>query len=123
MLEISDEEFDGYVRQALETLDPQFSAHLEEVPVIVDDLPLRTVWQEMRLAGPYELLGLFQGVPLNQRSVEQPGGPNQIVLYRKSILGICRTRSQLARQIRKTIIHELGHYLGFSESQLRHYRY
>jgi predicted Zn-dependent protease with MMP-like domain len=122
-MDITDEEFDVFVQQAIEAIDPQFRTHLDEVPVVVEDLPDRDLCRQMDLSSRHELLGLFRGVPLNRRSVDADAGPHQIVLYRRNLAEMARNRRQLIEQIRKTIIHELGHYLGFSEEQLRRYHY
>jgi predicted Zn-dependent protease with MMP-like domain len=122
-MDISREEFDSYVQKAIDDIDPQFRVHLEEVPVIVEDLPDNVVRADIKLHDPKTLLGIFRGLPLKKRSVHSAGYTNQIILYRQNILACCRTRRQLIRRIRKTIIHELGHHLGFSEQQLRQHHY
>ena len=122
-MNISPEDFDHCVTGAIKTIDPQFRPYLDEVPVIVEDLPDDVVTEQMHLGDRGTLLGLFRGVPLNRRSVLAGGGPNQIVLYRQNLLAQCRNRRQLAEQIRRTLVHELAHYLGFSEQQIRRLRY
>ena len=121
-MDISGEEFDFYVCKAIESIDPEFRSYLDEVPVIVEDLPDEQVAKVMNLPHRQVLLGLFRGVPLNRQSASAPAGPNQIILYRRNILAHCQNDRQLARQIRNTIVHELGHHLGFSEQQLRRYQ-
>jgi predicted Zn-dependent protease with MMP-like domain len=122
---LSNAEFDQYVCQAIDSLDESFRKYIEEVPVIVEDLPDHNVRQLMGLKKSEILLGLFRGVPLNRQSVESVSinSPNQIFLYRQNILKCCHSVKQVAEQIRKTVIHELGHYLGFSEAELRKYHY
>jgi len=122
-MNISPEDFDLCVTGAINTIDPQFRPYLDEVPVIVEDLPDDVVTEQMHLGDRRTLLGLFRGVPLNRRSVLAGGGPNQIVLYRQNLLAQCRNRRQLAEQIRRTLVHELAHYLGFSEQQIRRLQY
>jgi len=119
----TEEEFDRFVREAIDSIDPQFRRYLDEVPVIVENLPDESVVQRLNLPDRYSLLGLFHGVPLNRRSVHAPDGPSQIVLYRQNLLSIARSQQQLARQIRKTIIHELAHLLGMTEEQIRQLKY
>ena len=122
-MKITDEEFELYVEEAIDSIDPAFRGYLEEVPVIVDDYPDKQTVQRMQLPDRYCLLGLFHGVPLNRRSVQGISGPNHIVLYRRNLLSYCRSKRQLARQIRKTIIHELAHLVGMSEQQIRELDY
>ena len=122
-MSITEKEFEQYVHDAIDSIDPQFRQYLYEVPVIVEDLPDESTVQRLNLPDRYTLLGLFHGVPLNRRSVQGVSGPNQIVLYRQNLLAIAPTERKLARQIRKTIIHELAHLIGMSKQQIRQLDY
>ena len=65
------------------------------------------------------VLGVFEGVPATQKSVfEVPTGPDRIVLYQKNIEAVCSNEDEIRREIRLTVIHELGHYFGMTEAQL-----
>ncbi|HRY28722.1 MAG TPA: metallopeptidase family protein [Elusimicrobiota bacterium] len=69
------------------------------------------------------VFGVFLGVPYNQRSVfnvEQE--PTRIELYRESFEKAFRRRREMEEQIARTVIHEIGHYFGFSEKDLRRHR-
>lgn len=121
--DISQEAFDELVQQAIQSLAPEFGRYLEEVPVAVEDAPSPQTRQTMRLGRNVSLLGLFHGTPLSHRSVLGMEGPNHIVLYRCNLISCCRDKKELAEQIRRTLVHELGHYLGFSEKQLREHGY
>jgi predicted Zn-dependent protease with MMP-like domain len=122
-MKIPKEEFDGYVKRAIETLEPEFRQYLAEMPVIVDDEPDAAACREFGEEARTELLGQFRGVPLNHRSVEGVSGPNQIVLYRLNLVGCCETKEELIEEIRKTLVHELGHFIVFSEEGLEEYDY
>ncbi|MFB3813480.1 MAG: metallopeptidase family protein [Terriglobales bacterium] len=66
------------------------------------------------------VLGLFVGTPTTQKSVfAVPTGPDYIVLYQANIEAVCRTEAEIREQIRRTVIHEFGHYFGLSEDELR----
>ena len=68
-------------------------------------------------------LGLFHGVPMTQKSVfGLPGGPDYVVLYQKNIEAVCATEAEVRHQIRQTVIHEIGHYFGMTEEQLKDVR-
>ncbi|MCP4709554.1 MAG: metallopeptidase family protein [Planctomycetes bacterium] len=122
-MNISINDFDNFVTTAIDSIDPQFKPHLAQVPVIIEDTPDPRVCQNLKLNNPQCLLGLFRGTPLNKRSVLSDVTTNQIILYRKNLLDFCTNHQQLQTQIRKTIIHELAHYLGFSENQIRQLHY
>ena len=71
------------------------------------------------------LLGLYTGVPLAEREggPEGPGLPDIIVIYRLPILRSCSSRAEAEEEIRKTLWHEVGHYLGMTEEDLHRLGY
>ncbi len=113
------QQFDDLVENALEQLPEMFARYLEEVPVVVEDTPAPAVCARVGLKKGHSLLGVFMGVPLKHRHVMADAGPNQIILYRHNLLAAAATPAGLAEQIRRTVVHELGHYVGFSEVELR----
>ena len=113
--------------QALDDLPREFRQRLRNVAVLVEDVPRE---QAARARGgrprklpprPERLLmGVYVGVPLTKRSVfDVPAGPDHIVLYQKNIEAVCRNEAEVREQIRRTVIHEVGHFFGLSEDQLR----
>jgi predicted Zn-dependent protease with MMP-like domain len=111
-LRLSREEFDGLVEQAVTQLPRVFREKLSNVSIEVQDLPARGE----RAGDP--LMGIFEGVPMTEKSVFQAAGPDRVVIYQKNIESVCRTRQELVREIRLTLLHELGHYFGLSEDEL-----
>jgi predicted Zn-dependent protease with MMP-like domain len=118
--------FRRLVADALDSLPPEFLARMENVAVLVEDIPPEQRQNE-RAPAPRPprprrlLLGVFIGTPATQRSVfSLAGGPARIVLYQKNIEAVCDTDAEIRRQVRLTVIHEVGHYFGMSEEQLRH---
>ncbi|MRR51755.1 MAG: metallopeptidase family protein, partial [Rhodocyclaceae bacterium] len=71
--------------------------------------------------GRFDLLGVYIGVPITQRPGHEIMGklPDRIELYQKNIEAICRSDREIVRQIRATVIHEVGHYFGLDEEALR----
>ncbi len=66
------------------------------------------------------LLGLFHGVPMTKKSTfDLPTGPDYVVLYQRNIEAVCSSEAELRDQIRRTVIHEIGHYFGMDEEQLK----
>lgn len=111
--------FEELVEEALAELPAHFRQKLENIVVLVEDAP-RRARQPRRGARSRLLLGVFQGVPRTAKSVFEPTGPDRIVLYQKNIEAICTTDEEIREQIRLTVLHELGHYFGLSEEELRH---
>lgn len=95
----------------VESLPRNLKEAARGVLIIAEDLPPE--WPED------ELLGLYDGIPLPDRGIDnQPLVPDRIFLYRIPLSRMCNTISQLRKEIRATIIHELGHYFGFEEDEL-----
>jgi predicted Zn-dependent protease with MMP-like domain len=70
--------------------------------------------------GPPGLLGLYQGVPLTSRGANYAGVlPDRITIYRVAICRICRTEDEVVDQVRRTVIHEVGHHFGIDDDKLR----
>lgn len=105
------------VEQALDDLPARFRKHIHNVAVLVEDFPPGQ--PPGRLKGPL-LLGIFDGVPATEKSVwNLSRGPDHIVLYQKNIEAVCSSDDEVCEQVRRTVLHELGHYFGMTEAQLR----
>ena len=118
-LEIPDEEFQTLVEQSLKELPEDFRRKLDEVPVLVDELPRREILTAEDPPLPPDLLGLFVGRSLLDRShLDLPGVPEAIYLFRRNLLRFCTDREELVREVRTTVRHEVGHLLGLDEDDL-----
>ena len=122
-LKMQRERFIQVVAQVLDDLPDQFRSRMQNVAVLVEDLPSQ---QRSRAGRPHGtsprqlLLGLFVGTPRTRKSVfDLPAGPDRIILFQKNIEAVCRDEAEIREQIRLTVIHELGHYFGMDEEQLR----
>jgi predicted Zn-dependent protease with MMP-like domain len=120
MLRLSRAEFERAVARALDGLPPHLAAYLENVAVVVEDEPTD---EELRAVGldpeTETLFGLYQGVSLPERGAHYSLAlPDRIVIYRLPLLDQCETREELIREIRDTVIHEIGHYFGLDEADL-----
>lgn len=116
---ISPEEFEQLVEHALGELPKRFADLLENVAVVVEEEPSRA--DRGMLRGRHtELLGLYHGVPLTARRYDALMLPDTISIFRGPILRVTRGRNEAIRQIRETVIHELGHYFGLSDRDMGH---
>ncbi len=104
--------FEALVAQVLNGLPRTFRDKLTNVAVIVDDVPP----QELESEGL--LLGLFHGIPRTEKSVFLSSPPDRIVLYQHNIEAICSSEAEVRRQVRATLLHEVGHYFGLREDEL-----
>lgn len=106
-------------REVLARLPGDLRDDAEQVILEIADRPTPEQLGEMESRG-YTLLGLYEGVPLIYRSPDSVIlHPDRITLFRLPIAALCRTEVELKAQIRKTLVHELGHYFGFNEDELR----
>jgi len=111
--DMNQSKFEELVAQALDGLPEAFREKLTNVAIIVEDLPPK----EAESRGL--LLGLFHGIPRTEKSVFSSSPPDRIFLYQRNIEAVCRSEAEVRRQIRDTLLHEVGHYFGLSEDELR----
>ena len=118
-MQMTRDEFEHCVDLALEQIPASFAPHLTNVVIEVEDMPSPSACESVGVRNPKNLLGLYQGVPMTRRSVEHNARmPDRILIYQANIQRICRTREALVEQIRKTVLHEVGHHFGLSEEDL-----
>jgi predicted Zn-dependent protease with MMP-like domain len=113
------EEFVNVAEEALDALPEEFRSRIQNVAILVEDYPPKPSRyqpdQQRQL-----LLGIFHGVPATKKSIfDLSAGPAHIVLYQKNIEAVCSNGAEVRHQIRQTLIHELGHYFGMTEEQLK----
>ena len=110
MITLDPDAFEKMVGTALDSLPKQFADHMKNVAVLVE-----------HGAGPPGLLGLYQGIPLTERTTTGYTGvmPDRITIYQQSICAICSSEAEVVEQVRRTVIHEVGHYFGLSDERLR----
>jgi predicted Zn-dependent protease with MMP-like domain len=113
------EDFDEVVNEAREELPREIQKALERVPIIVVDLPSRELILSGKPPLPPDSLGLFAGRSLQEESVfDVPDVPAAVYLFRKNLERFARDEDELRDEIRKTLLHEVGHYLGLDEEEL-----
>lgn len=114
---MSRRKFERIVNEVLDAIPENFLPYLRNVAVEIREEPDD---DELEAAEHGDLLGLFEGVPFTEQSFGE-GFPNRISLFRGPLLRMCDTESELRRQIRKTILHELAHHFGYSEEDLEEF--
>ena len=109
------ERFAVLVKETLEQLPAKFRTRLENIALIIEDLPPHS---RQRGTRSY-LLGIFEGIPLPEKTVFTAAPPGRIVLYQKNIEAVAGSDEQVREQIKLTVLHEVGHYFGLSEEELK----
>lgn len=114
------DELEAIAAEALKTVPGELLAHVDGVVIRVVDFPDAETVAEMALASPFDLLGLYSGVSLDQKSVSAViADVDMIFLYRRAILDCwCETGEDLRHLVRHVLIHEIGHHFGFSDADM-----
>jgi len=113
-------EFETLVAEALRRLPERFAERLENIDIVVEDEPSRSLLRDMHVGGDTTLLGLYQGVPLSRRGFYYGNVlPDRIVLYMGPILREGGDAEDIAERVRSVVIHEIGHYFGLSDEELK----
>jgi predicted Zn-dependent protease with MMP-like domain len=111
---IAEEEYDG--------LPEGFKSRIHNVRVVVEELPREDQLRRVSAASPYSLLGLYEGVPLYHRNTgygTYPIVPDTITLFQRNIESVARGDVSVREKIREVLIHEIGHYFGMTEEEIR----
>jgi predicted Zn-dependent protease with MMP-like domain len=105
--------FARLVRRALMDLPAEFGDRMRNVEIVVDDEP-----DPEQVKDGHELLGLYEGVPLTERSYAEPYVPDRISIYRLPIQRMSTSPRRQARIVRDTVMHEIAHHFGISDERL-----
>jgi predicted Zn-dependent protease with MMP-like domain len=114
--------FDVIVEKAFEELPQEFKSRIENVHVVVEDLPDERDLINTKVRNKYALLGLYSGVPLSRRGADYgvyPVIPDRITLFKENIESICRNDDETEAKIREVLIHEVAHYFGMTDQEIR----
>lgn len=106
--------------EALKRIPKFLKEKMENIDVVVEDWPPQALLLEMGLKSPFELLGLYQGIPLDRRGFYYGNVlPDKITLFQIPIESICKTKEEIEAKAREVVIHEVGHYFGLDDERLR----
>ena len=120
LLSVTEPEFQELVQQALDNLPDEYAKLLSNVAVVVEDEPSPDLLADLEMEEDEDLLGLYQGLSIDNESFFQAGGqlPAKISIYRGPILRICRTKKEVVQEVRDTVVHEIGHHFGFDDDEM-----
>ena len=119
LMKLNNKEFDRIVQQAIGRIPEEIRRHLDNILITVQKRPAPEMLEEMGYPPDEPLLGIYWGVPLNERSVaEPPLYPDTIFIFKEPLEEMCETREELEEEIEITVVHEVAHFLGMSEERL-----
>ncbi len=114
---VDDETFERIAAEALADLPRSIREYVENVPVLLEDFPGEEFLSNENVSP--QILGVFIGVPRTEAAVTaQARDVDRVILFKKNLEKVCRTRAELVEQIQVTVKHEIGHYLGLDEDDL-----
>ena len=113
-------DIEAIARRTLDALPETFASHLRDVVLLVEEFASEEILQLMGIDDPFDLTGLYEGLPLNQKSVDVSGTlPDRILLFRRPILDEWADGEEsLERLVAHVLIHEAGHHFGFSDADM-----
>ena len=118
-MSLESDRFERLVARALDSLPAEFARLLENVAVVIEGEPTAEELGSVGLDPERdELFGLYQGVPQSERGSFYDQLPDRIVIYRGPIERCCRTAGEIRREVRNTVVHELGHHFGLDEDDM-----
>jgi predicted Zn-dependent protease with MMP-like domain len=111
--------FHDLVAQALADIPEPYQGHLATVEVVIEDEPSAEMLRDMGLRPRDTLFGLYEGTPLSERSLDAPPMlPDRITIFYRPLVRSFRTPAAIRREIRKTVVHELGHVFGLEDEEI-----
>jgi predicted Zn-dependent protease with MMP-like domain len=116
---LTEAQFDHVVDRAIQRIPDEIRVYLENIVITVKKRPSAGMMREMGMHPDDYPLGLFQGVPLIERSATTPPlYPDMIYLFQEPLEEMCDTREELEEEIEITVVHEVAHYIGMTEERL-----
>ncbi len=106
--------FEALVDEALDEIPAEIASQVHNVVVLVEDEPP---------ADEPDLLGVYEGVSLTERTADHTGLPDRITVFRRPLLEMCETPEELVREVRITVVHEIAHHFGIGDDRLHELGY
>ena len=113
-------QFNDLVNLAIGELPVKFKNKLKEINIVIEDMPDEDTSRNLNLKSRRNLAGLFHGIPLTHKSVWHGSRlPDKITIFKENIGRYCSSDVQLKREVKRVVWHELGHFFGLNEEELR----
>jgi predicted Zn-dependent protease with MMP-like domain len=113
------ERFEQLVTEAVTLIPKRFRKEMRNLALVVEDQPSEHLLEEMEIEPPDSLYGLYQGIPLTERSASYGNNlPDVITIFQRPIEEDCEDEDEIRAVVGETLIHEVGHYFGLSEEEI-----
>jgi predicted Zn-dependent protease with MMP-like domain len=114
------DEIEIMARDAMASIPAVLREKTRGIAFTIEEFPSEEIIREMGLESPFDILGLYSGVPFGEKELAGPPGDlDRIYLYRRPILDYwCETGEDLMHVVRHVLVHEIGHHFGFSDADM-----
>jgi len=120
VIRVSEEEFQQMMDTAIETIPDVFKDKIDNLAFIIEPYPTESDLGRTGLKDKYSLLGLYSGIPYTHRTTGYMGvTPDRIILFQRNIEALCNSMNELKEKIREVVVHEVAHYFGMNEDEIR----
>ena len=113
------DEFEAEIIKVIKDLPDEFKNQLDNVEITVESWPVRRDLKGARIGKGASLFGLYRGIPKTKRNIYYSSPPDKITIFAGPILNHFNNNDEIRDQIRKTVLHEIGHHFGMSEDRIR----
>ena len=117
-MKLSTREFERLVENGLTLIPEEIRALMNNVQIVVEEEPSEELLEELDVSPDETLFGLYQGVPLTERSTAYSALPDRIIIFRRPLLEEFDDPVDIHREVARTVIHEIAHHFGISEERL-----
>jgi predicted Zn-dependent protease with MMP-like domain len=117
-MELSEQEFEKYLTEAIDAIPKLYSEHLQNIAFILEDYPSQEQRLKLNLYPNETLFGLYEGVPLPSRGGGLKLLPDKITIFKYPLLAASRSREELRKNIGHTVWHEVAHYYGLDHKKI-----
>jgi len=117
-MKLSAREFERLVEDGLTLIPEEIRAVMNNLQLVIEDEPSQEVLKELDVSPDDTLFGLYQGVPLTERSTAYSALPDRIIIYRRPLLEEFDDPRDIRREVARTVIHEIAHHFGISDERL-----
>ncbi len=114
------EKFESLVEEALAEIPEKFKKYIKNLAILVEERPPKKIFNFRDISPKSLILGLYHGVPFKHRGPYYGNlPPDVIVIYKEPIESVCRNEEEVQQKIKEVVFHEIGHYFGLSEEDLK----
>jgi predicted Zn-dependent protease with MMP-like domain len=118
MVEVSDEQFQALINQALGELPGEHAKNIKNIAILYEEVPTPEQRQQTKLGPDQTLLGLYEGTPLSQRQGMTRLLPDKITLFKRPLTWRANSLAELKEEIKHTLWHEIAHYYGLDHGRI-----